>query len=70
MITNIAYYQILGLPLILYLGVLTILSLFATAVNGYLAMKGKIDFKWHHRFAAITLLLAATHGTIGLLAYV
>lgn len=70
MFTRIAYYPILGKPLMLYLGILTLSFLLATAFVAYLHSKGYfgIPFKWHIRLAKITLILALIHGTLGILA--
>lgn len=71
MLNNITYYLIFGKPLIMYLGIVTLLSLMVTAYIGYSNFKGKskIPFAWHPRIAAITILIALVHGTLGLLAY-
>ncbi len=67
---SITYYPILGIPLLAYGGLLTLISLLTTAYIGYMTFKGKvkIPFKWHVRIAVITLILALTHATFGLLA--
>jgi hypothetical protein len=69
--SHITYYQILGKPLIMYLGITTFTFLLATATLGYIYHHGnhRIPFKWHMRFAFTTLSLAAIHGTLGILAY-
>lgn len=69
MLENIAYYQILGKPLIMYLGIITLLSLSTTATLGLLMTKGRADLKVHKAFAITTLVLALTHGILGLLLY-
>jgi hypothetical protein len=70
MFAQIAYYPILGKPLMMYLGLLTLLSLCTTATLGYLVFKGKFPtgFKWHIRMAVTTLCLGFIHGTLGILA--
>ena len=71
MLENITYYQFFGKPLILYLGVLTLLSFLFTASIAILNKRGinKIPFKWHPRMAIFSIILAIIHGILGLLAY-
>lgn len=71
MFNEISYYPIFGLPLILYLGSLTMISLLTTATIMFLNDRklAKIPFKWHHLMAKITIVLALIHGTFGILAY-
>lgn len=70
-IRQIAYYPIFGLPLVLYLGVLALLSLLTTATIGYLIRERRvpIPFIWHKRFAALTVIIAVIHGSLALLSY-
>jgi hypothetical protein len=69
MFTSIAYTQILGLPAIMWGGLLTFTSLCTTATLGYLVFTGRLPtgFKWHKRFAVLTLCLGFLHGSLGLL---
>lgn len=71
MLSNIAYYLIWGKPLIIYMGILTLLSFSLTAYIGFMNLKGKtkIPLKWHFRMAKISLAVAITHGLLGLSAY-
>jgi hypothetical protein len=71
MLENITYYPIFGKPLILYGGIITLLSLLFTASISVMNKKGMhvIPFKWHSRMAAVTIVLALIHGLLGLLAY-
>lgn len=71
MIANIAYTLVFGKPVIAYLGVLTLLSLYFTATISILNTRGIhfIPFKWHPRLAVITLILATIHGIFGLSVY-
>ena len=71
MIHNFAYSLILGKPVIMYMGILTFLSLLATASIGLMNFKGYhyIPFKWHPRMAATTIILATIHAILGLSAY-
>ena len=68
MIQNIAYSLILGKPLIMYMGILTILFVIFTATVGILNYKGIkiIPFKWHLRLAVITIAFALIHAIFGL----
>ena len=69
MFAQIAYTQILGLPVIMWGGLLTFTSLCTTATLGYLVFKGKLPrgFKWHVRMAVTTLCLGFLHGLLGIL---
>ena len=72
MLANISYMLILGKPLIFYLGILTILSLFITASLGFLIYTGRMSMdhiKWHWRMAAFALTLGLIHGILGVLLY-
>jgi hypothetical protein len=56
---------IFGLPIALYFGIATFISLIVTATTGLLVLKGyKIPFKWHMRMAAITIMFALIHVTL------
>ncbi len=65
MLTEIAYYQILGKPVIMYLGILTLISFLITAGLGHFGKYNKL----HVTFAAISIILALIHGTLGISAY-
>ncbi len=68
MLTKIAYYQILGISLITYLGILALLLFAATVLVATRNKKGgRLLFKWHHRLATISIIVAFTHGILGLL---
>lgn len=71
MFQDISYALIFGKPLILYLGVLTLLAFIFTAAIAVLNSKGIriIPFKWHPLCAAIAICLALVHGALGILAY-
>jgi len=71
MLEAVSYAPILGKPLILYLGVLTLTGFLFTASIAILNHKGirTIPFRWHIRVAAISIGLAVVHGTLGILAY-
>lgn len=71
MLNSITYHLILGKPLIMYLGILTLLCFLSTATIAVLNKNGihTIPFKWHPRMAAISICMALIHGTLGVLAY-
>jgi hypothetical protein len=71
MLQEISYYLIFGKPLIMYMGILTLLSFFTVAIIGFLTISGirRIPFKWHKRLAYFALVLGLIHGTFGLLLY-
>ena len=68
---TIAYIMILGLPLVIWLGILTFLSLVTTATLGILVLKGlyNIPFRWHMRMAAVTVFFAVIHVSLVILQY-
>jgi hypothetical protein len=72
MFEEITYYLIFGIPLILYLGILTLLAILFTAAIAVMNKKGirTIPFYWHPVCAACAILLALVHGLLGILAYI
>jgi len=71
MLQNIAYFLILGKPLIMYFGIIVLLSFLITATIGALIVKGigKIPFKFHKIMAGLSIILAIIHGILGVLIY-
>lgn len=71
MLSKVAYFLIFGKPLIMYLGIATLLSFLTTAAIGFLNYHGihKIPFKWHPVMAVISITLAIIHGILGILLY-
>jgi hypothetical protein len=71
MFARIAYYRILGKPLMVWLGIITFLSILFTALIGYLNFIGihTISFKWHLAMAIISIILAIIHGLLGILTH-
>lgn len=63
--------MIFGKPLIMYTGILTLLSFLFTALIGFLNYKGirKIPLKWHPVMAVISITLAIIHGALGIFLY-
>ncbi|MBI5158531.1 hypothetical protein HY992_00235 [Candidatus Micrarchaeota archaeon] len=70
MFEQIAYYTIFGKTMVFNTGVLALSGLIATALLGFLRKKNPALIKWHMRVAKITLLIAITHATLALSAYV
>ncbi len=68
-LNSISYYKILGLPVLAYGGIFTLICLLTTATLGYLSTQGKPVFKWHRIMAAVTVVFALMHGTLGILVY-
>ncbi len=70
-LNQITYFQILGKPLIMYAGIIVLLSFLFTASIAITNKKGinKIPFKWHPIMARISIVLAIIHGALGVLAY-
>ena len=72
MISQIAYTLVFGKPVIMYLGILTYLSLLFTAFISVSNVKYGIHiipFKWHPQMAAVTIILATIHAVFGLSLY-
>lgn len=74
MLTNISYYLIFGKPLIMYFGIIVLISFFAVAAVGGMVIKGKnkppfITLKAHMLLAKVAIGLALIHGILGILAY-
>jgi len=66
MLKSIAYYQILGQPLTVILGILTLVFLLLAASVSIMNKKGitKVPFKWHPRLAAVAITFAILHGLL------
>jgi cytochrome b561 len=71
MFSNIAFFQILGKPLIMYGGILTFLLMLFTASIPSLQKKWPkiFSFNLHVLMARITIFLALVHGVLGLSIY-
>ena len=71
MFQDITYFLIFGKPLIMYLGILTLLAFLFTASIAVMNLKGirTIPFKWHPRCAVFSISLALVHGLLGILAF-
>ena len=71
MFQDITYFLILGKPLIMYLGILTLLAFLLTASIAVMNRRGihAIPSRWHPRCAAAAIALALIHGILGVLAF-
>ena len=71
MLENITYYPIFDIPLIVYIGILTIILLLITASTAFLKRKQKIklSIKSHYILAYFTILLGLIHSILAILAY-
>jgi len=69
MFVDIAYYNILGLPLVKWLGIIAICCFALTASISILNRRKIrfIPFKWHPRMAYISFAVAAVHALLVLL---
>ncbi len=65
-IRDIAFVNILSLPLVAWVGILTFLSVLTTATMGILLIRGKIAVKYHKALAFTTIALATIHAILGL----
>jgi len=63
---GIIYYRIFGMPLLLYMGILALLSLFITAMIAFRKVT-RTSVRWHHWMAFLSIGLALVHGTLGIL---
>jgi len=70
MIYQIAFQTFLGLPLVAWGGIITLVSLLTTATLGFLYRTGRarFRFRWHWIAASVAIILGISHGAIALLA--
>jgi heme exporter protein D len=63
-----AYYPILGLAFIVWVGILTFISLIPTIATAVMNRRGIhfIPFPWHPRLAILTLVLASFHAFLAI----
>ncbi|MFA6215500.1 MAG: hypothetical protein WC768_02955 [Patescibacteria group bacterium] len=70
MLRQIAFYPILGKPLIMYGGFVTLLLFITVAILGMLILKGKkIPLKAHIWLARISIIVGLAHAILGLSLY-
>ena len=68
MLKALALYLILGKPLVMYIGILTLLSFFFTASIAILNRRGirKLPFRFHPKMARLSLLIGSVHALLAL----
>ena len=69
MFQDITYALVLGKPLILYLGLMTLSLFIIAAVIGAMVLKGKAGMKQHKLAVGIAFASAAIHAFLGTMAY-
>jgi len=71
MLAQIAFYKIIGIPLIVFGGGFTLLLLLIAGAIGTLIMKGKasVSVAWHINLARLALVLGIIHGVVGILLF-
>lgn len=66
MISELAYFPILGKPLVLYMGVSALLLFICTASIGFMIFRGVgIPFRFHPILAGISVAVGIFHGILG-----
>ena len=71
MFDSISYFQILGFPFILYLGIFAIGLFVLTALFMVIPKKKSSSlFKWHRLVAIGALIIGIIHGFLGLSLYI
>jgi dolichyl-phosphate-mannose--protein O-mannosyl transferase len=72
MLQDISYFYILGIPFIVYLGIITIGFFLITALLAILKRKNmiKMSVKWHYRLAFLSIVLGIFHSILGVLIYI
>ena len=66
---GIAYTIVFGKPLIFWGGITAISLVLLAAITGCLVLKGKAKLKTHKALAVLAIILAAIHGSLGMLAF-
>jgi len=63
------YFKIIGLPLIVWIGIITFICLIITAAIPISNKRGwtQINLQWHFRFAYTSIGLAVIHGFLGIM---
>ncbi|MBU0531113.1 hypothetical protein KJ910_01265 [Patescibacteria group bacterium] len=70
MLSDTAYTLFLGLPLVAWGGIATLISVLITATLGAIFhKKHSIPFKWHVTAAVVTIILAFGHALFALSVY-
>jgi hypothetical protein len=70
-IAEIAFREVMGLPIIVYGGAFTFICFLTTAAIGFLTIKGikRFPLNWHTRMAYLSIAAGMFHGILGLLAF-
>lgn len=63
MLEDISYFMIFGKPLIMYLGIITLVGFLITAALS------KKDMQWHRGMAIASIILAVIHAVLGVFLY-
>ncbi|MEM4268264.1 MAG: hypothetical protein QXK37_05550 [Candidatus Woesearchaeota archaeon] len=65
--SRLAYIEIVGVPLIVWLGIIALCFILASAVIAALIRKGySISIKWHIGLSIVGIILAITHAVLAL----
>jgi hypothetical protein len=68
---SISYYLILGVPFVVYLGLIAITLFFVTGILMIVPKKKSPSlFNWHKRIALVALFFGFIHGLLGVLLYI
>jgi dolichyl-phosphate-mannose--protein O-mannosyl transferase len=72
MLQDISYFYILGIPFIVYLGIITIGFFLITALLAILKRKNMINMsvQWHYHLAFLSIVLGIFHSILGVLIYI
>jgi len=63
MLEEISYFLIFGKPLIMYVGIITLICFLITAALS------KKDIQWHRGMAITSIILAVIHAVLGVLIF-
>jgi hypothetical protein len=66
MIRQVANYLIFGKPLVMYVGIVTLLTFGLTALIAVMNNRGdqRLPFSWHQKAAKVALLIATVHAIL------
>jgi hypothetical protein len=68
-LAQLAYYNIMGLPVVAYVGMTTLLLVVIVGIVGFMVLKGKISFSWHKWLAITAIVFAFVHAVLAMSAY-
>ena len=63
-LAQVALYEIFGKPLVIYLGILTLLCFCITGYIGYLVTQGKTKFSNHKKMVLASFVVAIIHASL------